>query len=68
MTLSAVIMDTFHKEHLLTKEEVDNVYTFGKRWCQVLPSKDAATALRLAEILHKHGLETVARVMRGWCM
>jgi hypothetical protein len=60
-----VIMDTFHKEHLLTKEEVDNVYTFGKRWCQVLPSKDAATALRLAEILHKHGLETVARVMRA---
>ena len=66
MTLSAVAMDVFHKEHLLTKEEVEKVFRSGQKWYQVIPSKDAATAARIAEILDKHGSEKEARRIRGW--
>ena len=59
-------MDVFHKEHLLTKEEVEKVFRSGQKWYQVIPSKDAATAARIAEILDKHGSEKEARRIRGW--
>ena len=66
MTLSAVAIDVFHKEHLLTKEEAEKVFGIGQKWYQVLPSKDATTAARIAEILDKHGSEKESRVMRSW--
>ena len=66
MTLSAVAVDLYHKEHLLTKEEIKSIYELSRHLCVFLFGKDAATAMRIAEILDKHGFEKEARRAKGW--
>ena len=67
MTLSAVVVDVYHKEHLLTKEDVEKVNKCRMQWSEALPSKDAATATRISKILDKHGFEKKGQMMRGQC-
>ena len=55
---------TYHKEHLLTEDEVSKVYEH-RAVCGVLFSKDATTAIRIAEILDKHGYEEELRNVGG---
>jgi hypothetical protein len=62
-----VVVDVYHKEHLLMKEDVEKVNKCGMQWSEVLPSKDAATATRISKILDKHGFEKKGQMMRGQC-
>jgi hypothetical protein len=59
-----VVVDVYHKEHLLMKEDVEKVNKCGMQWSEVLPSKDAATATRISKILDKHGFEKKGQMMR----
>ena len=65
MILSAVAVDVYHKEHLLTKEEFEDVFQYKRSLHAVLPSKDVTTVDRIAEILDKHGFVAKARDIRG---
>ena len=68
MTLFPVLVDVYHKEQLVTKEEVEKVATNMWRWIDVAVTKDDVTATRIADILDKYGLNDVARHIRGKCV
>jgi hydroxypyruvate isomerase len=59
-----VVLDVYQIEHLLREEELKEAIEW--EWHRILPSKDAATATRIGEILEKHGLKKEARELRGW--
>ena len=73
-------MDVYHKEQLVTKEEVDKVAAYGKklewrrvwrwewRWKYIALTKDASTAARIADILDTYGYNDVAQHIRGKCV
>ena len=63
MSMSTVVLDVYQKEHLLREEELKEAIEW--EWHRILPSKDAATATRIGEILEKHGLKKEARELRG---
>ena len=72
MTLFPVLVDVYHKEQLVTKEEAEKA-AFDEpglewRWYDVAVIKNASTATRIADILDKHGLNHVARRIRGKCV
>ena len=76
MTLFPVLVDVYHKEQLVTKEEAEKVASNeGEwrgmrkwRWVKVAVTKESVTATRIADILDKHGLNHVARHIRGECV
>ena len=66
MTLFPVLVDVYHKEQLVTKEEVEMPAFSLWRWKNVAVTKDTSTAARIADILDKCGFN--ARHIRGKCM
>ena len=68
MTLFPVLVDVYHKEQLVTKEEVEEVASNSRRWVGVAVTKDDVTATRIADILNKYGFNDVARRIRGECV
>ena len=68
MTLFPVLVDVYHKEQLVTKEEAEKAASCVWRWVEVAVTKDVVTAARKSDILDKHGLHIVARRIRGKCV
>ena len=74
MTLFPVLVDVYHKEQLVTKEEAEKAasdkweWRRGWKWEKVAVTKDDVTATRIADILDKHGLDDVAQCIRGECV
>ena len=74
MTLFPVLVDVYHKEQLVTKEEAEEVasdkweWRKGWKWVDVALTKDASTATRIADIFEKHGLNDGAQHIRGKCV
>ena len=72
MTLFPVLVDVYHKEQLVTKEEAEKAASdIGrwKLWCkEVVVTKDSVTATRIAGILDKYGFNDDAQHIRGKCM
>ena len=65
MTLFPVLVDFYHKEQLVTKEEAKKAVSDKWRWGKFAVTKDASTAARLADNLDKHGFKYVAQRIRG---
>ena len=72
MTLFPVLVDVYHKEQLVTKEEAEKVASdelrWKWRWVGVAVTKDVVIATRIADILDKHGLNGVAQHIKGKCV
>ena len=71
MTLFPVLVDVYHKEQLVTKEEAEEVasdeWGWEWMWVEVAVTKDVVTAARIGDILDKYGFNDVARHIRGKC-
>ena len=67
MTLFPVLVDVYHKEQLVTKEEAEKAASdvWGSRWKEVVVTKDGVTATRIAGILDKYGFNDDAQYIRG---
>ena len=59
MTFPALV-DVYHKEQLVTKEEAEKAASDEWRWRDVAVTKDASTAARIADILDIHGFHNFA--------
>ena len=76
MTLFPVLVDVYHKEQLVTKEEAKKVASDVWRWelkwewewADFAVTKDASSAARIGDILDKHGFHNVAQYIRGKCV
>ena len=69
MTLFPVLVDVYHKEQLVTKEEAENALSRDSFvWVEVAATKDADTAARMADILDKYGFTDDAAHIRGKCV
>ena len=65
MTLFPVLVDVYHKEQLVTKEEAKEAASDEWKWKDIVVTKDVVTAARLAVILNKHGILGVSRHDKG---
>ena len=69
MTLFPVLVDVYHKEQLVTKEEAEKFVSDVRRWwTQVAVTKDVVTATRIGDILDEYGYSNVAQRIRGMCV
>ena len=68
MTLFPVLVDVYHKEQLVTKEEVEEAASDKLKWLEVAVTKDSVTATRIADILDEYGFKDVAQRIRGKCV
>ena len=72
MTLFSVLVDVYHKEQLVTKEEAKKVASgvgmWEWKWAEVAVTKTFVTATRIADILDEHGFHNVAQHIRGKCV
>ena len=70
MTLFPVLVDVYHKEQLVTKEEAEKIASDirGLVWKKIAVTKDSVTATRIADILDKYGFNDVTRHIRGKCV
>ena len=68
MTLFPVLVDVYHKEKLVTKEEAEKVASDESEWRGVAVTKDVVTAIRIADILDKYRFNDDARHIRGKCV
>ena len=76
MTLFPVLVDVYHKEQLVTKEEAKKVASDVWRWewrwewecADFAVTKDASSAARIGDILDKYGFNDVAQHIRGKCV
>ena len=70
MTLFPVLVDVYHKEQLVTKEEAEKAASdvWGWRWVEVAVTKDVVTAAKIGDILDKCGFNDVAEGIRGKCV
>ena len=68
MTLFPVLVDVYHKEQLVTKEEAEKVASDVQRWVEVAITKDVPTTARIADILDKYGTNNVAQNIRSKCV
>ena len=68
MTLFPVLVDVYHKEQLVTREEAEKAASNVQKWEDVAVTKDVATAARIADILHKYGWNNGAKHIRGMCV
>ena len=69
MTLFSVLVDVYHKEQLLTKEEAEELAS-GRRswdlwWEGIAVTKDASSSARIADIMYKHGCIDIAQLFGG---
>ena len=69
MTLFPVVMDVYHKEQLVTKEEAEEAasvaWEWEWRWVKVAVTKDVSATTRIADILDKYDLNDVTQLIRG---
>ena len=65
MTLFPVLVDVYHKEQLVTKEEAEKVASFFWRWRGAAVTKDDVRATRIADIMDKYGFNDDAQHIRG---
>ena len=65
MTLFPVLVDVYHKEQLVTKEEAEKVATKMQMWAGVAVTKDDVKVTRIADILNKYGFNDVAQHIKG---
>ena len=65
MTLFPVLVDVYHKEQLVTKEEAEKVASDKLKWTEIAVTKGSVTATRIANILDKYGFNDVAQHIRG---
>ena len=72
MTLFPVLVDVYHKEQLVTKEEAEKVVSdirgWEWRWAEVVITEDVVTAARIADILDEYGFHNVAQHIRSKCV
>ena len=68
MTLFPVLVDVYHKEQLVTKEEAKEVASDVWRWGKLTVTKDSVMAARIADIMDKYGFNDVAQHTRGKCV
>ena len=68
MTLFPVLVDVYHKEQLVTKEEAEKAASNVQRWVEVAVTKDVVTAARIGDILDKYGTNNVAQNIRSKCV
>ena len=76
MTLFSVLVDVYHKEQLVTKEEAEKVasdewgwkFKLEPGWVEVAVTKDNVTATKIADILDKYAFKDVAQHIRGKCV
>ena len=68
MTLFPALVDVYHKEQLVTKEEAEDAASNQLRWIDVAITKHAGIAATIADILDKYGFNVVARHIRGKCV
>ena len=73
MTLFPVVVDIYHKEQLVTKEEAEKAasdvrWRWEERWGKLAVTKDSVTTTRIADILDKYGLNDDAEHIRGKCV
>ena len=68
MTLFPVVVDIYHKEQLVTKEEAEKAASDVRRWGKLAVTKDSVTTSRIADTLDKHGFNDVAQNIRGKCV
>ena len=68
MILFPVLVDVYHKEQLVTKEEAEETASYLWSWRGVAVIKDYVTATQIADILDKYGLNDVARHIKGECV
>ena len=72
MTFFPVLVDVYHKEQLVTKEEAEEIafeqWGWKWRWPKVAVTKSDVTATRIADILDTYGFNDVARPIRGKCV
>ena len=54
MTLFTVLVDVYHKEQLVTKEEAEKVASGEKKWGEVAFNRDVLERIR--QIMEKHEL------------
>ena len=71
MTLFPVLVDVYHKEQLVTKEETEkvasDVWKWEWMWVEVAVTKDVVTAARIGDILDKYGCNN-AKYIKGKCV
>ena len=67
MTLFPVLVDVYHKEQLVTKEEAEEVASGVWRWSKVV-TKNVSTATRIADILEEYGFNDVVGPIRSECV
>ena len=74
MTLFPVLVDVYHKEQLVTKEEAEKAASdvqspgWNRRWAQVTITKDVVAAARIGDILDKYGCNDAAQHIRRKCV
>ena len=68
MTLCPVLVDVYHKEQLVTKEEAEEVASDVWRWRGVAVTKDDVTTTKIADILDKYGFNDITQRIRGKCV
>ena len=72
MTLFLVLVDVYHKEQLVTKEEaekvVSDIWRWERRWAEVAVTKDVVTAARIGDILDEYGFNDAVKYIRGKCV
>ena len=54
MTLFPVLVDVYHKEQLVTKEEAQEAASDELQWMEIAVTKDSVTATRIADILDEY--------------
>ena len=67
MTLFTVLVDVYHKEQLVTKQEAEMAGR-SSNLIDVAVTKDSVTATRIADVLNKHGFNHDAQLIRGKCV
>ena len=68
MTLFPVLVDVYHEEQLVTKEEAEKAASDKLKWTDIAVTKGSVTATRIADILDKYGFNDVGRPIRGKCV
>ena len=68
MTLFPVLVDVYHKERLVTREEAEDVESADWRWRKLAVTKDSVTATRIANILDIYGFSDAGQQIRGKCI
>ena len=72
MTLFPVLVDVYHKEQLVTREEAEKVafdeQGWKRRWAKVAVTKEVVTAARIGDILDKYGFNDVVQHIRCKCV